>query len=122
MRVFVAGATGIAGRRAVLRLIEAGHQVTGVARSAEKAAELADAGASAARVSLFDRSDLFSDADALPNLVASLGLQHPILDPGGNTRDDGPGVLPLELGPATWRTVSATMPPTCSPGVAPSGT
>ena len=75
MRVFVAGATGIAGRRAVLRLIEAGHQVTGVARSAEKAAELADAGASAARVSLFDRSDLFSAVaghDAVVNLATHI--------------------------------------------------
>lgn len=76
MRVFVAGATGVAGRRAVLRLIEAGHEVTGVARSAEKVAELAAAGASAARVSLFDRAGLL-DAVAGHHAVVNLATHIP---------------------------------------------
>ena len=37
MKVFVAGATGVLGRRAVRLLVEAGHDVTGVARSPAKA-------------------------------------------------------------------------------------
>ena len=32
MRIFVAGATGVVGRRLVPRLTEAGHEVTGMAR------------------------------------------------------------------------------------------
>ena len=40
MRVFVAGATGVAGKEAVRQLVSAGHAATGVARSAEKASLL----------------------------------------------------------------------------------
>jgi len=54
VKVFVTGATGVLGRRAVRRLIDAGHDVTGVARSAEKAAQLRRAGAEAAEIDLFD--------------------------------------------------------------------
>jgi nucleoside-diphosphate-sugar epimerase len=63
MRVFVAGATGVLGRRAVARLVAAGHQVTGVARSPEKDALLASLGARPVRVDLFD-------ADAVRTAVA----------------------------------------------------
>jgi len=70
VRVFVAGATGVAGRRAVLRLVEAGHEVTGVARSPEKVAELAAIGASTASVSLFDR----------PGLVAAVAGHHAVVN------------------------------------------
>lgn len=54
MRVFVAGATGVLGRRTVARLVAAGHNVTGVARSPEKAALLEVLGAHPVRVDLFD--------------------------------------------------------------------
>ena len=75
MRVFVAGATGVAGRRAVARLLAAGHEVTGLARSAEKAAELAALGARAAEVSLFDREPLAAAVagnDAVVNLATHI--------------------------------------------------
>src|SRR5918994_1811554 len=45
MRVFVAGATGAIGRPLVGQLVEAGHEVTGTTRSAERAQELETAGA-----------------------------------------------------------------------------
>jgi nucleoside-diphosphate-sugar epimerase len=45
MRVFVAGGTGVLGRRLVPRLLERGHQVTATATSAAKLAMLADMGA-----------------------------------------------------------------------------
>src|SRR3954451_3546761 len=45
MKVFVAGATGVMGKQLVPRLIEAGHQVTGMTRSPAKRDELAAMGA-----------------------------------------------------------------------------
>lgn len=54
MKVFVAGATGVIGRRAVEQLVAAGHEVTGLARSDEKARLLEGLGATPVRVSLFD--------------------------------------------------------------------
>ena len=47
MRVFVAGATGAIGRPLVPKLIEAGHEVVGMTRSEERAAQLRAAGAEA---------------------------------------------------------------------------
>jgi nucleoside-diphosphate-sugar epimerase len=54
MKVFVAGATGVIGWRAVERLVAAGHEVTGVARSAEKAELLRGVGSTPVRLDLFD--------------------------------------------------------------------
>ena len=54
MRVFVAGATGVLGRSVVPRLLAAGHQVTAIARSPERAAALEQAGAHPVQVDLFD--------------------------------------------------------------------
>ena len=45
MKVFVAGATGAIGRQLVPRLVEAGHEVHGMTRSASKQALLRDLGA-----------------------------------------------------------------------------
>ena len=63
MRIFVAGATGVLGKRAVRLLVEAGHDVTGVARSPEKAALVRSLGATPATADLFD-------AVAVKNAVA----------------------------------------------------
>ena len=53
-KVFVAGATGVLSKRTVRRLIEAGHDVTGVVRSDAKAKLLEGLGATPAHVDLFD--------------------------------------------------------------------
>ena len=53
-KVFVTGATGVLGRRAVPLLVETGHDVTAVARSDEKAEQLRDQGATPVAVDLFD--------------------------------------------------------------------
>lgn len=53
-RVFVAGATGVLGLRAVPLLIGAGHAVTALARSPEKAARLREQGAEPVEADLFD--------------------------------------------------------------------
>ena len=63
VRVFITGATGVLGRSAVRRFVEAGHDVTGVARGETKAAAVDRAGASPVDVDLFD-------ADGLRNAVA----------------------------------------------------
>jgi len=45
MKVFVAGATGVIGRRLVPMLVEAGHDVVGMTRSVEKPGQFPEAGA-----------------------------------------------------------------------------
>jgi nucleoside-diphosphate-sugar epimerase len=75
MKVFVAGATGVVGRRAVARLVAAGAEVTGLARSEEKQAALYALGATPAQVSLFDRGALAATVaghDVVVNLATSI--------------------------------------------------
>jgi nucleoside-diphosphate-sugar epimerase len=75
MRTFVAGATGVIGRRAIERLVAGGHAVTGLARTREKAAQLQAAGAGAAMVSLFDPDELravVAGHDAVINLATKI--------------------------------------------------
>ena len=64
MRAFVAGATGVVGRRVVPELVRRGHEVTAVARSAEKARALERAGATAVVVDLFDAARVRRALDA----------------------------------------------------------
>jgi len=54
MKVFLAGATGVIGRRLVPLLVERGHEVTGMTRSEEKAPALREAGATPAVCDVFD--------------------------------------------------------------------
>lgn len=54
MRVFVAGATGVVGRRALGQLVAAGHTVTAVARGPDKANLAEGLGATPVAVDLFD--------------------------------------------------------------------
>lgn len=54
MKVFVTGATGVVGTRAVPALVAAGHEVTAVARGPEKADLVRSMGATPVTVDLFD--------------------------------------------------------------------
>jgi len=54
MNIFIAGATGVVGRRLVPLLVDGGHHVTAATRSAERAALLKPSGAHAIVVDLFD--------------------------------------------------------------------
>lgn len=54
MKIFVAGATGVIGRRLIPLLVDAGGDVTAVARSPAKAAQLKKQGAKPVTVDLFD--------------------------------------------------------------------
>jgi nucleoside-diphosphate-sugar epimerase len=64
MRVFLAGATGAIGRPLVPRLLAAGHDVTGLTRSEERAEALRSTGAEAVVGDVFD-------AEALTEAVAA---------------------------------------------------
>jgi nucleoside-diphosphate-sugar epimerase len=70
VRVFVAGATGAIGRPLVRMLLEAGHEVTGMTRSEERAAALRDAGAGAVVADALDAGAVRSAiAAATPDAV-----------------------------------------------------
>ena len=75
MRVFVAGATGIIGKRAVRELVAAGHEVTGLARTDEKASLLDSLGAKPVTFDVFDPADVKAHAsghDAVVNLLTHI--------------------------------------------------
>ena len=61
MRVFLAGATGVVGRRLLPRLVSDGHEVTGMTRTPAKADEIRAAGAEAAVADALD-ADAVRDA------------------------------------------------------------
>ncbi len=70
MRIFLAGATGVIGRRLALLLREAGHEVTGTTRSAAKASLLQAMGITASVVDVFDKEALVhAVAAASPEVV-----------------------------------------------------
>jgi nucleoside-diphosphate-sugar epimerase len=77
-KIFVAGATGVLGRRAVKQLVDAGHEVTGIARSDDKAALLKSLGATPVQIDLFDLAAI-KGAAAGHDVVANLATHIPHL-------------------------------------------
>jgi nucleoside-diphosphate-sugar epimerase len=69
MRVFVTGASGWIGAAVVADLIEAGHEVAGLARSDASAAAVQDAGAVVIRGSLDDLDTLTAAATAADGVI-----------------------------------------------------
>jgi nucleoside-diphosphate-sugar epimerase len=76
VRAFVAGATGVLGRRVVRLLVTAGHDVSALARSEARAVLLRGLGAEPVRVDLFDAGAL-RDAVAGHEVVCNLTTHIP---------------------------------------------
>ena len=75
MKVFVVGGTGAIRSYAVPALVRAGHDVTALARTSEKAALLRERGATPVTVSIFDRAalkDAFMNHHAIVNLATAI--------------------------------------------------
>ncbi len=69
-KVFLAGATGVVGRRLVPLLVAAGYQTFGTTRTAVKTASLKDAGVTPVVVDVFDASALHATlVDVRPEIV-----------------------------------------------------
>ncbi|MCQ8828744.1 SDR family oxidoreductase [Streptomyces malaysiensis] len=77
MRIFVTGASGWLGSALVPELIDAGHQVIGLARSDSSAAALTAAGAEVVRGTL-DDLDVLGTATAAADGVIHLAFKHDI--------------------------------------------
>ncbi len=91
MRIFVTGATGVVGRRAVPLLIAAGHEVTAVGRNPEKRRQLARAGAEAVALDLFSPEDVRSaiaDHDVVVNLATHIPPGMRVFLPGAWREND----------------------------------
>lgn len=75
MQIFVAGATGVLGRRVVPRLVAHGHALTAIARGPQKAAQLREQGATPVEVDLFDPHAVASAVgghDVVMNLATAI--------------------------------------------------
>jgi len=72
MKVFVAGASGAIGRPLVRQLVAAGHEVTGMTRREDRAAEIRETGASAVVCDAFDQRALEAAVGAAaPDVVVN---------------------------------------------------
>lgn len=85
MKVFVTGATGVLGRSAVRAMLADGHEVSGIARGADKARALEATGVTPVRVQLFDIDALtraLRGCDVVCNLATSIPVGLTGLRPG----------------------------------------
>lgn len=75
MKDFIAGASGVLGRRTIKQLTAHGHEVTGIVRSDEKACLVESLGVKPVIGDLFDPTqvrDLVGDAEAVLHLATAI--------------------------------------------------
>src|SRR5687768_4481220 len=90
-RIFMAGATGVVGRRALPLLIDAGHTVTAVSRSLDNVDRLRQLGAEPTLVNLFDLSAVqrvMAGHDVVINLATSIPPSSRAVLPGAWRAND----------------------------------
>jgi nucleoside-diphosphate-sugar epimerase len=87
MRVFVTGASGFIGSAVVSELIDAGHQVLGLARSASSADAVEAAGAHVHRGDLADLQSLRTGAESADGVI-HLAFNHDFTDYAGAAETD----------------------------------
>ncbi len=91
MRIFLTGATGVIGRRALPLLIGAGHSVTAVVRRPQSHAELVRAGATPIAVDLFAADAVrktVAGHDAVVNLATHMPAGYRAFLPGAWAEND----------------------------------
>jgi nucleoside-diphosphate-sugar epimerase len=85
MDTFIAGATGVMGRRVVPSLVEKGHRVTAIGRSRQAREQLERAGARPVEVDLFDAAavrEVVADHQVVINLATSIPTLSRMFLPG----------------------------------------
>jgi UDP-glucose 4-epimerase len=89
--IIITGSTGVIGHRAVRELLAAGHQVTGVTRSASGRERLGSLGARAVEADVFDEASLcraFDGADAVVNVLTHVPSADRMADPSAWEEND----------------------------------